>query len=148
MYKEDLALNNLKWLICRQTKPNLQFHFQTQANIYKHTHTLLYIYIYIYIYNSRKNPRGMSIQFKCSMPTAIDCIINLGLKIHQNSCADQKYFLYENKNKKLNSLAPLWIYFRSMMILFRWWKKNIVLYLNSIFLSPSEECHHRPEINL
>ena len=22
MYKEDLALNNLKWLICHKTKPN------------------------------------------------------------------------------------------------------------------------------
>ena len=39
------------------------------------------------------------------MPTAIDCIINLGLKMHQNSRADQKYFLY--KNKKFNSLVSL-----------------------------------------
>ena len=23
MYKEDLALNNLQWLLCHQTKPNL-----------------------------------------------------------------------------------------------------------------------------
>ena len=23
MYKEDLALNNLQWLICNKTKPNL-----------------------------------------------------------------------------------------------------------------------------
>ena len=22
MYKEDLAINNLKWLICHKTKPN------------------------------------------------------------------------------------------------------------------------------
>ena len=34
MYKEDLALNNLHWLICHKTQTNL----------------ILYIYIYIYIY--------------------------------------------------------------------------------------------------
>ena len=37
MYKEDLALNNLQWLICQKTQPN--------QIIY-----ILYIYIYIYIY--------------------------------------------------------------------------------------------------
>ena len=26
MYKEDLALNNLQWLICRKTQPNTAFH--------------------------------------------------------------------------------------------------------------------------
>ena len=25
MYKDDLALNNLQWLICHKTKPNLTF---------------------------------------------------------------------------------------------------------------------------
>ena len=31
MYKEDLALNNLQWLICHKTKPNLDItnNFQT-----------------------------------------------------------------------------------------------------------------------
>ena len=33
MYKEDLALSNLKWLISHKSKPNR-----------------IYIYIYIYIY--------------------------------------------------------------------------------------------------
>ena len=40
MYKEDLALNNLQWLIYGKTQPN----------------KIIYIYIYIYIYISlRKN---------------------------------------------------------------------------------------------
>ena len=34
MYKKDLTLNNLQWLICLKTEPN----------------QILYIYIYIYIY--------------------------------------------------------------------------------------------------
>ena len=25
MYKKDLALNNLQWLICNKTKPNIEF---------------------------------------------------------------------------------------------------------------------------
>ena len=33
MYKEDLALNNLQWLICHKTKPN----------------QIIYILIYMYI---------------------------------------------------------------------------------------------------
>ena len=36
IYKEDLALNDLQWLICQKTKPN-----QTKSYI-------SYIYIYIY----------------------------------------------------------------------------------------------------
>ena len=31
MYKDDLALNNLQWLICRKTKPN-----QTLLEIHMH----------------------------------------------------------------------------------------------------------------
>ena len=31
MYKEDVALNNLKWFICHKTKPNQT---QTQTHIY------------------------------------------------------------------------------------------------------------------
>ena len=27
MYKEDLALNNLQWLICHKTKPNILEYF-------------------------------------------------------------------------------------------------------------------------
>ena len=34
MYKEDLALNNLQWLICHETYPN-----QTDLT---HTHTHIY----------------------------------------------------------------------------------------------------------
>ena len=36
-------------------------------------------------------------QLECSVSMAIDFINNLGLKIHQNSPAEQKYFLYQNK---------------------------------------------------
>ena len=38
MYKKDLALNNVQWLICNKTRLNQ-----------KPTHTHTYIYIYIYI---------------------------------------------------------------------------------------------------
>ena len=34
MYKEDLALNNLQWLICHKTQPNLK------CNLYTGLHTL------------------------------------------------------------------------------------------------------------
>ena len=44
MYKMDLELNNLQWLICHQTKPN-------QA-IFLSLSLYIYIYIYIYIYTS------------------------------------------------------------------------------------------------
>ena len=47
MYKKDLALNNLQWLICHQTKPN-----QTKPN---HIYLIHYIYIYIYIYIYKGN---------------------------------------------------------------------------------------------
>ena len=39
------------------------------------------------------------------MQTAIDYIIILGLKIHQNLRAELKYFLYKIKKKKFNSLV-------------------------------------------
>ena len=43
MYKEDLALNNLQWLICHKTQPN-----QTESTpVFLF---LFYLYIYIYIY--------------------------------------------------------------------------------------------------
>ena len=48
------------------------------------------------------NPRGKSIQFECSMPMVINCMIHFQLKIHENSHAEQKYFLYKNKNEKIN----------------------------------------------
>ena len=32
MYKEDLALNNLQWLICLRTKPNFKFFHTVQLN--------------------------------------------------------------------------------------------------------------------
>ena len=41
------------------------------------------------------------------MSTDIDCIINLGFTIHQNSRAEQEYVLYKSKKKKLNSLVSL-----------------------------------------
>ena len=34
MYKEDLALNNLQWLICHKTKPKLRDKFLSQIDIY------------------------------------------------------------------------------------------------------------------
>ena len=36
MYKEDLALNNVKWLICHKTRPN-----QTKPNMFS-TCSLMY----------------------------------------------------------------------------------------------------------
>ena len=38
MYKEDLALNNLQWLICHKTKPNLitLSHIQQESRRKKH----------------------------------------------------------------------------------------------------------------
>ena len=55
--KMDLALNNLQWLICHKTKPNLYIVYvctyiyiyilYTYVCIYVHC---IYIYIYIYIY--------------------------------------------------------------------------------------------------
>ena len=36
MYKEDLALNNLQWLICHKTKPNqIKPNQNIHTNIYK-----------------------------------------------------------------------------------------------------------------
>ena len=37
-------------------------------------------------------------------------------------CTTWWWWWYENKNKTFNLLVSLWIYFRSMMTLFRWWK--------------------------
>ena len=67
--------------------------------------TLHFFFSDIYIIQE-KNPRGKNIQFECSMPMAFDCIINLGLKIHQNSRAEQKYFLYKN--------TILWYHYKSI----------------------------------
>ena len=69
MYKEDLALNNLKWLICHKTQPNhiyliymykedlvlndLQWlicHKTQLLHFILAKQTTHYIYIYIYIY--------------------------------------------------------------------------------------------------
>ena len=44
MYKEDLALNNLRWLICHKTKLN-----QSMISVCMSLSLSLYIYIYIYI---------------------------------------------------------------------------------------------------
>ena len=35
MYKKDLALNNLQWLICHQTKPNKIFQLLISVKIFK-----------------------------------------------------------------------------------------------------------------
>ena len=34
MYKEDLALNNLQWLICRKTQPNQNEETRTETANY------------------------------------------------------------------------------------------------------------------
>ena len=34
MYKEDLAFNNLQWLICHKIKPNQLSHLTVRAGIY------------------------------------------------------------------------------------------------------------------
>ena len=39
MYKEDLASNNLQWLICHKTKPNLN-----RFDVYKPVITTLFQY--------------------------------------------------------------------------------------------------------
>ena len=51
------------------------------------------IYIYIYIY-PRKKSKERSPKLEGSMPTATECMITLGLKIHENSRAEQKYYIY------------------------------------------------------
>ena len=58
------------------------------------------------------------------MPMAVDCIINLGSKMHQNLHAEPKYFYI--KTKKINSLVSL----------------------INLFQLASEEGHPRTEINL
>ena len=58
--------------------------------------SLIYIYIFIYIWPERK------IQLESSKPKAIECLINLGSRIHQNSLAEQKYFPLEIKRKNSN----------------------------------------------
>ena len=66
----------------------------------------IYVYIYNYLYNTRKNPKSRSIQIECSMTTAINCIFNLELEIHQNSRAEQKYF-YTKIKKKMQFLCAI-----------------------------------------
>ena len=41
MYKKDLALNNLQWLIGHKTQPNLNTHTHTHIFICIDTHTLV-----------------------------------------------------------------------------------------------------------
>ena len=45
MYKEDLALNNLQWLICHKTKPNETKIFDSPSYF---VHTFLIIYYHIF----------------------------------------------------------------------------------------------------
>ena len=52
MYKPDLALNNLRWLLCPKTKPN------NILSIMKY----IYIYIYIYTYTHTQVSWGKSSQ--------------------------------------------------------------------------------------
>ena len=73
--------------------------------------------MYICIYNPRKNQRGRNIQLKCSRPTAIDCIINLGFKIHQNSRTEPKYlyiyiyiYIYKEKNQFFGTIIHLFLW--------------------------------------
>ena len=50
---------------------HLFFHILSDLPYLPFFHTHIYIYIYIYIIPG-ENPEGRSIQFECSMPTAID----------------------------------------------------------------------------
>ena len=52
-------------------------------------------------------------------------------------------FLYKKEKEKSNSLVSLYICFRSMITLFRWRKKNTVLYLNIIYIYIC--CHPRTD---
>ena len=38
MYRKDLALNNLQWLICHKTKPNQTSHIYTNAEKFRRTY--------------------------------------------------------------------------------------------------------------
>ena len=80
-----------------------------------YTTSSMYVYIYIYIYIWGKNPRGRSIQFECLNPTAINCMINLGLKIHQNSHQNKNIFYIKIKRKK----SLLWCHYQFISGL--WW---------------------------
>ena len=45
MYKQDLALNDLQWLICHKTQPN-------RIKLYKNSYVNIYNYSHIFIYES------------------------------------------------------------------------------------------------
>ena len=55
MYKEDLAFNNLQWLICHKTQPN----------------QIIYIYIYIYIYHHVVPLARISLTFSCHFSLSV-----------------------------------------------------------------------------
>ena len=42
MYRQDLALNNLQWLICHKNQPN-QTKQNTQVHLYRHAKSMTYI---------------------------------------------------------------------------------------------------------
>ena len=50
MYKENLALNNLQWLICHKTQPDQIIYIYLVYMYKEDLANNLYIYIYIYIY--------------------------------------------------------------------------------------------------
>ena len=53
MYEKDLALNNPKWLICHQTKPNIFI----DENFSFIIRLIFQSYIYIYIYREREREK-------------------------------------------------------------------------------------------
>ena len=53
MFKKDLALNNLQWLICYKTKPMcvcLCVYVFVNLHVYICLCVYLHVYVYIYIY--------------------------------------------------------------------------------------------------
>ena len=65
MYKNNLTLNDLEWLICHKTKPNDQFvntlveritHRHTQTNIHTHRHTYTKTHINTYTHTHISYP--------------------------------------------------------------------------------------------
>ena len=58
MYNTDLALNNLKWLICHKTKPNSKIDLVVEGFGSIHTYVFyIFYFIFIYQYSPHVNER-------------------------------------------------------------------------------------------
>ena len=77
MYKEELALDNLKWFICHKTKPTASSDTSVSLNS-----LLLYIYIYIYICFVLSELFSVARHARCSKPGSktIQLYVRLSLR--------------------------------------------------------------------